>query len=155
MFLFLFIFYFVLFYFIFIFSFIYFLFFLEMNVNQKINIMITILFTTYFWCSAGKLILKFSLFFLISFILVEFILKKFRLGIIMIMVKNCATFQKLHFLHFFIQSVIFGGPTGSKFQNLKSYPLATPVVVCVLFLSDTLWVTEHSDHAVENVSHIL
>ena len=76
-----------------------------------------------------------------------------------IMVKNCVTFQKLcFFFHFFIQSIVFVDDIfhlGSKFQNLKNYLLATPIVAWVLFLTDTLWVTEHSDHAVENVRHIL
>ena len=76
-----------------------------------------------------------------------------------IMVKNCVTFQKLcFFFHFFIQSIVFVDDIfhlGSKFQNLKNYLWATPIVAWVLFLTDTLWVTEHSDHAVENVRHIL
>ena len=49
-----------------------------------------------------------------------------------IMVKNCVTFQKLcFFFHFFIQSIVFVDDIfhlGSKFQNLKNYLLATPIV---------------------------
>ena len=71
----------------------------------------------------------------------------------------CVTFQKLHFFTFFYSKcVVFVddiSQSGSNFQNLKNYPLAAPVVVWVLFLIDALWVTKHSDHADENVSHIL
>ena len=40
-------------------------------------------------------------------------------------------------------------------SEFKNYALGTPVVGLVLFLSDTSWVTEHSDHALQNVSYIL
>ena len=81
----------------------------------------------------------------------------------MIMVKNCVTFQKLHFFAFLYSKCQICGwhiPFRLKISELKelsfqNYPLATPAVVWVLFLSDTLWVTGNSDHAVENVSHIL